>query len=1002
MALTVGQACKGLPLWQHQLDALKTIAAYRKSGSDRAALIRLPTGAGKTGVMAVASRVIEVGPTLIIAPWSYLTSQLKRDIHTNFWKRLGVSPVAPNRPVVIFTPSTVGKAIEAAKTKAATLICTNHTLQQLAEKNASAYAQLRSTIAQVFVDEGHREPAPEWGRAVRRLAAPTVLFTATPYRNDHRYFHLDNDAVYRLPFADAVQGRFLRECAFAELSYDKTPIGFVDALLSAYDKHKKKLAKVVGSEPRVIVRCSTDADIRAIALLLKARGHSVVAVHERLGGSSNSWEYGDVPNPESTDATFWVHQNKLIEGIDDPRFAILGLYRGFGNARALVQQIGRILRNPLRSSGAYSLVMCHKEDRQRSMWKAFERYEERLGSESHEAGPAEVFFSLLQLQESQQYLDGFFRERFDPTAPDLHEHLSYPKSVAIFSCSAGFSLSACIASVQERITRDDYVPLGSRTIGKAVHVVAYGRCAASPLLLDQTFMELAFGFCVLRQVGDLLFHYDSEGMTPSYLELAATRVAPNVLERFLAGDQARISQVSLVNSDLSAHSIRRRILSARAMDGIAPSLSDSSHFCSTTTASFPTATGERVRRYLGFTRGRVSQPSGGQVPFSEWLKWTDEVASILTKPTKGPPAFLRRYASYVASPSNPVPTHILLDLDEALDELTTPGTLGEQVLLEDRAWDVSGGAFACTVAGKTYEVRVVYRDKRFELDSPALAEEVVTRRANGERSRNLVSHLNIEQAFRIVTDSGLIYANGQFYQPRIPLWGPKADGGLELFNVIIGCDELADILSEKGSETGTAKTWPKTSLFEFIDRKGASGLLAQQSLSPDLLVCDDLGNEVADFIAVQKDPDRVVLIHAKCGKAGQTLSASAFHDVCSQAVKNLGVLSPQFPSNLKKPSIWNHNWKQKGGFAVESRIRTPKNGMTAAKAWELIQDTVRRPSTTREVWIVMGNGMSRSLLEPEWKKKSPQPQVIQLIYLLQSTWNAVSSIGGVLKVFCKQ
>ncbi|MER8733483.1 DEAD/DEAH box helicase family protein [Mesorhizobium sp. M0166] len=42
-----------LDVWPHQLDAITAGEAYFASGSPKGCLIHMPTGTGKTGVMAV-------------------------------------------------------------------------------------------------------------------------------------------------------------------------------------------------------------------------------------------------------------------------------------------------------------------------------------------------------------------------------------------------------------------------------------------------------------------------------------------------------------------------------------------------------------------------------------------------------------------------------------------------------------------------------------------------------------------------------------------------------------------------------------------------------------------------------------------------------------------------------------------------------------------------------------------------------------------------------------
>ncbi|MGO9684975.1 MAG: DEAD/DEAH box helicase family protein, partial [Beijerinckiaceae bacterium] len=44
-----------LDLWPHQFDAVRIADAYFSDQSSRACLIHMPTGTGKTGIMAVLS-----------------------------------------------------------------------------------------------------------------------------------------------------------------------------------------------------------------------------------------------------------------------------------------------------------------------------------------------------------------------------------------------------------------------------------------------------------------------------------------------------------------------------------------------------------------------------------------------------------------------------------------------------------------------------------------------------------------------------------------------------------------------------------------------------------------------------------------------------------------------------------------------------------------------------------------------------------------------------------
>src|SRR5262245_33807125 len=92
---------------------------------------------------------------------------------------------------------------------------------------------------------------------------------------------------------------------------------------------------------------------------------------------------------------------------------------------------------------------------------------------------------------------------------------------------------------------------------------------------------------------------------------------------------------------------------------------------------------------------------------------------------------------------------------------------------------------------------------------------------------------------------------------------------------------------------------------------------------------------------------------------------------------------------------WNQSWKHTTIGEVKSRIRRPVQGMRAHQIWREIERVVRHPTATREVWVVMGAGLSRAAFESSQRKEHPPANVIQLIYLLQSTWSTVSSLGAI-------
>jgi hypothetical protein len=85
-------------LWEHQKAAIGTVVAYlhgdkripERPEHKEAALLKLPTGTGKSGIIAVVARCLSrPRKVLVLTPREALTRQLLRDIRYRFWSHMG-------------------------------------------------------------------------------------------------------------------------------------------------------------------------------------------------------------------------------------------------------------------------------------------------------------------------------------------------------------------------------------------------------------------------------------------------------------------------------------------------------------------------------------------------------------------------------------------------------------------------------------------------------------------------------------------------------------------------------------------------------------------------------------------------------------------------------------------------------------------------------------------------------------------------------------------------
>lgn len=78
-------------LWHHQSDALD-FAVGHLNQYDSPCLIRMPTGTGKTGVIACLTRLSNGKSSLVLTPWVNLRTQMVRDLEKGFWEKVKIEP----------------------------------------------------------------------------------------------------------------------------------------------------------------------------------------------------------------------------------------------------------------------------------------------------------------------------------------------------------------------------------------------------------------------------------------------------------------------------------------------------------------------------------------------------------------------------------------------------------------------------------------------------------------------------------------------------------------------------------------------------------------------------------------------------------------------------------------------------------------------------------------------------------------------------------------------
>ncbi len=888
-------------LWDHQRTAINVIKSYiddyTEGITQKSALVQMPTGSGKSGVIAIVSRFLESnGITLVLTPRVSLRDQLTRDINGRFFKNI-------NYPI-----KTLPKHIECVhegsnlslsdNTTNKVITMTIQMLMSLSDNNKDSFEILRNSTSLLIVDEGHYEPAKEWSKIIREIKSPKIIFTATPYRNDFKSFDIDNEYCHFISFAEAQRKDYLRQVQVISRpsSARKSEEVFVKDIIDFY---VQTFPSVTTHIPRIIIRCDDCASIRRLAIAFAKTGKTVIGIHETFTDFNEIWERKHVPNPDEENATVWIHQFKLLEGIDDSRFQVLAIYEKINNARSLVQQIGRILRNPKRLKNQVGYVLEYWDNHHKTMWDGFLKYDTYL--ETSENGLDEgILEDLLKSQPKISYIDGRFRTQFDFESIQPEDDIQLPLKTILLVKLDTFKMNEFVDDIIEYFKEKDRIVHLCDYTNNNIRVILSVSYKNSKFLVNHPFIEAAFQVTVICEFDDYISFYDSSGLNVTgrvELGVGGSLGVDKMKKLFSFGKGARLTSVSLNNTNLGTSSIRSKSITAASIDSTIPSFDDYSQVCTTAEGyscedSWDRQSKSIIRRYVGFSRGRVSEKNVISATFAEYMHWLKHIQKIIEGNSKEINA-LKRYALERNVPSSPSPKNILFDVQEIEEAYATIDGRDESFNIKDACIDVVKGKFSFEANGRKIESEIKFDGSKYIINSPALDSQYSPR--SDDYPSSIVKYINRNQIFRILPDDlESIYVRGQFYSPMMKIGKNFDVASYELGN----CFHVDNIIGTCKLEKGRSKfyvnnndDWDPDSLFGIISRLGAKTTVKSHFGNPNLIICDDVGTEVADFILCDTTEQKIIFIHAKATSRFLNCSASSLHDVCSQAVKNLGYLA---------------------------------------------------------------------------------------------------------------
>ncbi|MEJ7765542.1 MAG: DEAD/DEAH box helicase family protein [Acidimicrobiales bacterium] len=339
--------------------------------SGESAILVIPVGCGKTGIIATLPYGIAEGRVLVVTPnltiRKVVTDALDIASRECFWARTRVLSdftVGPWTAVLDGPTANLHDCVESH------FVVTN--IQQLASQADRWLPQFPPDFFDmILVDEGHHAAAASWQRIFRRFPnAKVVSMTATPFRSDQQ--PLQGDVIYRYSFARAMVNGFIkqvrsRSAAPEELYFtyrDDTRRHTLEEVLELREEHWFRRGVALSPEcnrhiaeasihrceamraetglPHQIIAAACSVDhARQVRAIYQECGYRAAEIHSDM-------------DPDEQEAVLErlrlgqldciVQVQMLGEGFDHPRLSVAAIFRPFRSLAPYIQFVGRVMR----------------------------------------------------------------------------------------------------------------------------------------------------------------------------------------------------------------------------------------------------------------------------------------------------------------------------------------------------------------------------------------------------------------------------------------------------------------------------------------------------------------------------------------------------------------------------------------------------------------------------------------------------------------------------------
>lgn len=539
--------------------------------------------------------------------------------------------------------------------------------------------------------------------------------------------------------------------------------------------------------------------------------------------------------------------------------------------------------------------------------------------------------------------------------------------------------------------------------GDLVYSYRFFRTKSEPSFLKGSkFEEIKFGFCFVVEYRNYIFINSKYcQLNKENLEMIGKTISFSKFSEFLSDENTEFQKLSLKNTSVLSSAIINRDIEGNDLERTFSPIYASKNIVKSC----------KIRNEMGaFSQNLVSSRLtnySSKSGINDYLNWCKKIIDFVLIEKK-PSSYLKNFSSpvkYEDKRDELVLESIMFDLRAIqdlnlvfLNECNQEISASEISRKYNRTFELlpqddHPESYVAKIDGSTF-LKVKKLKKKIKI---TISNDLIVK-VDTEDGESIIDFTNILVNNSIITFEDIKYS---YYAETLFTDTYLVNNKSNFLDNFITLKELNETKSEKGELFEDQVSFDESSVFGVLEK--------QLDEEYNYIFCDDLGTEYADFIACKKN--KIGFYHAK--SSNTIFSASAFHDVVGQALKNLSYVSDLKNIRLDeedgaknfitKKDVWKRKYVNNKVKTNIDRLRKPRNANTdeeVERGIDFLKKVNSNGQTIRVVAIVV-DFISKEKMAKEIMKNTNK-ELKQILWILSSFISACQELNLIPQIICKE